>query len=71
MVTKHIFFESKQDEWKSFRNKKLWTLECNDVFLPNLDKCNQLMKRYMTPGKQFFTYEDALKMLTEDLDLSD
>jgi len=71
MITQHILADSKQDEWKAFRNKKLWTLEVNDVLFPNIDLCMQLMKRYITPSKKEFTFEDAMQMLTDDLELGD
>ena len=37
LLDEHIFKYGFFDDWQEFRDKKLWTLEVNDVFLANLD----------------------------------
>jgi len=37
LLDEHIFKYGYFDEWQEFRDKKLWTLEVNDVFYENVD----------------------------------
>ena len=57
----------KDEYWTTFRLKKLWTLEVQDLFFKNYVYCMDLMKRYHAPRKKTFTFEDANQMFLHDV----
>jgi hypothetical protein len=65
LLDEHIFKYGFTDEWQEFRDKKLWTLEVNDVFLANLDLLKHIWKSYHTPMRASMNKQDALKFMME------
>ena len=46
ILTENIFKYGDKLEWQEFRDKKLWSLEVNDVFVANLDMLRDVHKSY-------------------------
>jgi hypothetical protein len=41
------------EEWEVWREKKLWTLECNDILKINTEGIKKLMERYYQPRQKW------------------
>ena len=69
LLEEHIFkfgCNNQPCKWQEFRDKKLWTLDVNDVFLANLDLIRTIYKTYWTNLRSFMNMADALKFMMHD-----
>jgi hypothetical protein len=69
LLTEHVFPNVIVEDWTHFREHKLWSLGCSDLYEANIRGLNQLLERFHEPRKNTFTMKDAIHMLTVEVDI--
>jgi hypothetical protein len=65
----HILPNASPQPWQSFREKHLWTIECNDILEANLKSLQKIFEKYHTSVKKFVALEDLSDMLIKQANL--
>lgn len=52
------------EEWDHFRQRRLWTIEVNDIFKPNIPNLQVLMKKFYEPRKNTLNMHDAMSIFS-------
>lgn len=65
LLDEHVLKMAEKDEWQEFRDKKLWTLEVNDVFEANLDLLMRVYDKSLAPTKRFMSKQWARDFMTK------
>ena len=63
LLDDHVLKMAENDEWQEFRDKKLWTLEVNDVFEANLELLMKIYDKGLAPTKRFMSKQWAKEFM--------
>jgi len=62
LLDKNIIPFSTHWEWHGWREKFLWTIDVNDVYVVNLSNLRRVFQYYLTPVVKNMTYEDVFDL---------
>ena len=58
----NVLPHAKPEPWQSFREKYLWTLECNDILEVNQASLKKIFERYWTSVKKHLIFTDVVSI---------